>query len=110
MKYWIVPVLVCAGVAQAHAGGFLGGNSTFVGVNMTNPLVSAKAGVALGQNNSDNTTQNSLVNAYAVQNVAFGKPGSNLSNDSTVKQSGIANYAGVGQHIETLPPMPSVLP
>ncbi len=128
MKYWIIPVLVCAGAAQAHAGSFLG-------ANINNPIVNLKAGVSAGPTNSDSTTQNSLVNGYAVQNLAVGgsspsnnttvkqkglvnayagqnialyngAPGSTPSNTTTVKQAGPFDYAGVGQHIQSLPVMP----
>ncbi len=127
MKYWIIPVLICAGAAQAHAGSFLG-------ANINNPIVNLKAGVSAGPTNSDTATQNSLVNAYAVQNLAVGsnpsndttvkqkglvnayagqsiainngKPGSNSSNTTNLKQAGPIDYANVGQHIESLPVMP----
>ncbi len=131
MRYWIIPVLVCAGAAQAHAG-------SFIGANINNPIVSVKAGAALGQTNSDTTTQNSFINAYAVGSVAAGsnpsnnttvsqkgavnaaasqsialgngKPGSHLSNTTTVKQTGPIDYANVGQDIQSLSVMPMGTP
>jgi hypothetical protein len=111
MKYWLIPVLACIGVGQAHAGDFISVKPSFIGVNFgNNPLLSAKAGVSLGQHNTDNTTQTSRVNFYGVQQVAIGKAGSSLSNDTTVTQVGNQSYAGVGQHIESLPPLPSGQP
>ncbi len=97
------------------------------------PLLSS--GVSAGPTNSDTTTQNSLVNAYAVQNLAVGgsnpsnnttvkqkglvnayagqnialyngAPGSNPSNTTTVKQAVVVDYANVGQHIQSMPLMP----
>ncbi len=112
MKYWLIPVLLCAGAAQAHADSFLGlGTSPgLIGVNISNPLVSATAGVQLGQHNTLNTQQHSLVNFVGVQQIAIGKAGSSLSNDATVGQFGAQSYTGLGQHIESLPPMPSFGP
>lgn len=132
MRYWIIPVLVCVGAAQAHAG-------SFIGANISNPIVSVKGGAYLGQQNTDTTTQNSLVNAYAVGSVAGGtnnpsnnttvkqkglvnaaasqsiainngKPYSNSSNNTTVKQAGPIDYANVGQHIQSMPAMPMGAP
>lgn len=104
MKYWIVPVLLCAGAAQAQAGGFLSLNPNFIGVVIRNPLLSATAGVQLGQNNSVNADQRSVVNFFGVQQVAIGKAGDKLGNDAAVGQIGSQNYVGLGQHIESLPP------
>lgn len=140
MKYLIVPVLICAGAAQAHADSLLGGNSTFIGANVNNPILNLQAGAAIGQHNSTpagGVTQHSFINVYGVQDVAVG--GSNPSNNTAVKQKGFVNafagqnvivadpsahrtnttkvgqigfvdYADVGQHIQSLPAMPSVLP
>ncbi|RTL84344.1 MAG: hypothetical protein EKK29_13920 [Hyphomicrobiales bacterium] len=107
MKYLIIPVLVCAGAAQAHAGDFFSLSPSFIGVNIRNPLLSATAGVQLGPNNNVNADQHSAVNFFGVQQVAIGKAGSNLSNDATVTQIGNQSYTGLGQHIESLPPLPS---
>ncbi|MEK4034249.1 hypothetical protein WOC76_12700 [Methylocystis sp. IM3] len=128
MRYWLIPVLVCVGAAQAHAG-------SFIGANINNPIVSVKGGVSVGPSNSDTANQNSFVNAYAVQNLAVGgnspsnntnvtqkgfanayagqniaisngAPGGNPSNNTTVKQKGVVNYVGLGQHIQSAPLMP----
>lgn len=109
MKYWIIPVLLCASAAQAHADGLLGlGTSPgLIGVRINNPLVSATAGVQLGPHNTLDTQQHSVVNFVGVQQVAIGKAGSSLSNDATVGQYGPQSYTGLGQHIESLPPFPS---
>lgn len=117
MKYWLIPILFCAGVAQAHAGqaggSFAGGlvvfTPSFIGTNISSKPLSATAGVQLQQNNNLNVQQNSLVDFVGVQQVSLGKAGSSQSNTATVGQyGGPAQYVGLGQHIESLPPMPSI--
>ncbi len=110
MKYWLIPVLICAGAAQAHAQAplGLGGAPGLIGVNIHNPLVSATAGVEFGPHNNLDVQQNSLANFVGVQQVAIGKPGSSLSNNASIGQSGAQNYTGLGQHIQTLPVMPGL--
>jgi hypothetical protein len=109
MRFLTVAVLVSIAAAQAQAQNAISVKPSFIGVNFgNNPLLSAKAGVSFGQNNVDNTTQNSAVDFYGVQQVAIGKAGSNLSNTATVNQQGASTYAGVGQAIRSLPPMPSL--
>ncbi len=107
MKYWLIPVLICAGASQAHAD-FLGMGSQpgLIGVNIHNPLVSATAGVQFGPHNNLDVQQHSLANFVGVQQVAIGKPGSSLSNNAGVTQVGAQSYTGLGQHIETVPSLP----
>ncbi len=65
MRYWLIPVLFCAGVAQANAqqaGGSVAGGlvvipGSFIGTNFSSKPVSATAGVQLGQNNSDKASR-----------------------------------------------------
>ncbi len=118
MKYWLIPVLFCTGVAQAHAGqaggSFAGGlfvlTPGFIGTNISSKPVSATAGVQGQQNNNlDVQQKNSLVDFVGVQQVSLGKAGSSQSNTANVGQyGGAAQYVGLGQHIQSLPPLPSV--
>ncbi len=105
MKYWLIPLLVCAGAAQANAqqAGGIGGagglfvlTPNFIGTNFHSKPVSVTAGAGVGPNNNLDVQQNSLVNAVGVQQIATGK-GNNLSNNANVVQSGQANYVGLGQ-------------
>jgi hypothetical protein len=107
MRYFIIAVLVSIGAGGAQAQNFLSVNPSFVGVQFSNPLVSATAGAQFGHNNTIATQQNSLANYFAVQQVAVGKPGSSLSNTATVGQTGAQSYTGLGQAIETLPLLPA---
>jgi hypothetical protein len=111
MKYWLIPVLLCLGGAQAQAQRFLNGfisvSPSFIGVNINNPLLAATAGVQFGRDNNLDVQQNSLVNFVGVHQVSLAKPGSSQSNTAGVTQIGNQSYTGLGQHIETLPVLPS---
>jgi hypothetical protein len=110
-KFLLIPVLLCAGAAQAQAqalGSFISVSPSFIGVNINNPLLSAVAGVQFGQHNDLDVKQNSLTNFVGVQQVSIGKAGSSQSNNAGVTQVGNQSYTGLGQHIESLPPMPGL--
>ncbi|WP_363347179.1 hypothetical protein [Methylocystis echinoides] len=108
MKYWLIPLLVCAGAGQAQAQGFISVSPSFIGVNINNPLLGAVAGVQFGQHNDLDVKQNSLTNFVGVQQVSIGKAGSSQSNTAGVTQVGNQSYTGLGQHIESLPPLPGL--
>lgn len=98
MKYWIIPIFVCAGCAPSQALDLI--------YNYTTPFVTVTTGVQTGQHNTLNTQQNSPVNIYAVQQIAVGKPTDKLSNDATVSQAGRVDVVNLGQHIMTSPVKP----
>lgn len=98
MKYWLVPLLVCASSAPSCAMDLIYSYST--------PSVSVITGVQAGEHNTLDTQQNSRVNIYAVQQLAFGKTDANRSNDATVLQSGPVDIVNLGQHIFTSPVKP----
>ncbi|MEK4033934.1 hypothetical protein WOC76_14330 [Methylocystis sp. IM3] len=98
MRYWLVPILVCAGSAPSHALDLI--------YNYSTPFVSVTTGVQTGQNNTLTTQQNGPVNIYVVQQLALGKPSDKLSNDATVYQAGKVDIVNLGQHIMTSPVKP----
>ncbi|WP_363347195.1 hypothetical protein [Methylocystis echinoides] len=91
MKYWLIPILVCIGAAEAQAQVY----------TYSTPFVTVTTGVQAGQNNVISTQQSAPVNIFAVQQLAVGKPNEKLSNDATVVQTGPKDFVNLGQHIVT---------
>lgn len=110
MRYWLLPVLLCIGGAQAQAGDFVSTQPGLLGVSFNNRVVSATAGVQFGKHNNLDVQQRSLVNVVGVQQVSLGKSGGSNSNTANVDQAGPYSYSGVGQAIETFPPFPHLGP
>ncbi len=95
MKYWLVPIFVFVGGTPSYALDII--------YNFGNPFVAVTTGMQIGQHNTLTTQQNAPVNAYAVQQLAVGKPDASLSNDATVMQAGRVNLINSNQLIMTLP-------
>ncbi len=95
MKYWLVPILVIVGGTPSYASDII--------YSFGNQFVAVTTGMQVGQHNTLTTQQNAPVNAFAVQQVAVGKPDAHLSNDATVMQAGQVDLVNLNQRVVTSP-------